>query len=475
MTNTLEKTNKTAENPLGTDKVSTLLRRFATPSVIAMMISALYNIVDQIFIGHYVSISGNGATNVAFPVTTICIAISVLCGVGGSAQFNIELGRGHKEKAKTALETALIVALTLSATYAVLAGFFSMPMMVFFGGSGEDLILAYKYCNVLVYGIPFLVMGNVLSNFIRADGSPKFSMMCMAVGAVVNIGLDAIFVPLGQKYYEMGMEGAALATVISQIISFVFAAFYLPRFQHVDFSLKKISFSFKDAIKICSLGMSNCVNQLAILVVQISMTNQLKTYGLIEFGTQLSETGKALAEIPKAAFGVVIKINSLLISFFVGMAQGSQPIVSYNYGAEKHYRSKQTFMMSSLICFTVGLIGFIAFQTIPEAIVSIMGTGDSEYTRFAVKTMRVFLSMIMFNGVQMTISNYFSAIGKPIKGVILSLTRQIIVIVPLLWILPYYFGLDGILFAAPITDFISFILALVLILIEFKHKSYKAN
>ena len=473
MTGTLNKGN--TENPLGVDKVSRLLRRFATPSVIAMMISAMYNIVDQIFIGQYVGISGNGATNVAFPVTTICIAISVLCGVGGSALFNIEQGRGHKENSKTAMETALIVAFSLSTVYAVIAGFFSMPMMKFFGGSGQDLIYAHDYCKVLVFGIPFLVMGNVLSNFIRADGSPKFSMACMAVGAVVNIGLDAILVPLMEKHHQMGMEGAALATVVSQVISFVFAAGYLPRFKHVDFKLSKISFNLKYAYKVCSLGMSNCVNQLAILVVQITMTNQLRVYGLKEFGDALSESGVALAEIPKAAFGVVIKINSLLISFFVGMAQGSQPIVSYNYGADKHYRSKQTCLLSSFICFSVGLVGFILFQTIPETIISIMGSGDSEYTRFAVKTMRVFLSMIMCNGVQMTISNYFSAIGKPIKGVILSLVRQVVVIVPLLYVLPMKLGLDGVLYAAPITDFVAFLLALGLIIFEFKNKSYKEH
>ena len=475
MSNCSAKPQNNIENPLGAEKVSRLLRRFATPSVIAMIISALYNIVDQIFIGQYVGISGNGATNVAFPVTTICIAISVLCGVGGASLFNIEQGRGHKENAKTAMETALIVALFLSGAYAVFAGLFSYPMMEFFGGSGQDLEYAYDYCRVLVFGIPFLVMGNVLSNFIRADGSPKFSMACMAVGAVANIALDAIFVPLWQSKYQMGMEGAALATVISQVISFVFASLYLPRFKHVEFSLRKISFNLRYAYKVCSLGMSNCVNQLAILVVQITMTNQLKDYGLIEFGERLSESGVKLAEIPKAAFGVVIKINSLLISFFVGMAQGSQPIVSYNYGADKHHRSKQTFLMSALICFSVGLVGFILFQTIPETIISIMGSGDAEYTRFAVKTMRVFLSMIMFNGVQMTISNYFSAIGKPIKGVILSLTRQIIVIVPLMYILPMKLGLDGVLFAAPITDFVAFVLATMLILFEFKNKSYKEH
>ena len=465
---------KVKENPLGYEKISKLLSRFATPSVVAMIISALYNIVDQIFIGQFVGTAGNSATNVAFPVTTICIAISVLCGVGGASCFNIELGRGHKDRAKTAVDTAIVTALGLSLAYTLISAFFSKEMMVLFGGSGDDLVLAQDYCRVLICGIPFLVLGNVLSNFIRADGSPQFAMLCMGSGAVVNIALDAAFVPWFEKSYAMGMEGAALATVISQVVSFVIAATYTRRFKNVEFAIKKIKFNFKDAMRVCALGMSNCINQLAILVVQITMTNQLKIYGIQEYGEfARSASGVLLCEIPKAAFGVVIKVNSLLISFFVGMAQGSQPIVSYNYGAEKFPRSKKTFMLSAAICFIVATVGFLVFQIFPEYVISVFGSGDAEYIDFAVKTMRIFLFTVMLNGVQMTIANYFSAIGKPVKGIILSLSRQILLFVPLLLILPLFMGLEGVLYAAPITDATVFLLALVLIIFEFRHKGYK--
>lgn len=469
MTKTVTKNEIKSNNPLGYEKISTLLKKFATPSVVAMIVSALYNVVDQIFIGRFVGDVGNAATNVAFPVTTICIAISVLCGVGGASCFSIELGRGHTKNAKDSIGAALVTAFALSTTYALFAGIFSKGMLRLFGGFGDALEYAHNYCSVLVFGIPFLVLGNVLSNFIRADGNPNFSMKCMVVGAITNIALDAVLVPLGEKYYGMGMQGAALATIISQIVSFTVAATYVNKFKTVDFKLSEIKFDFHWAAKVCSLGMSNCVNQIAILAVQVTMNNQLTTYALKD-----PNFGEALAHIPQAAFGVVMKVNSIFISFFVGMAQGSQPIVGFNYGAGQLQRSKKTFMLSASICFIAATVGFIFFQFFPQIVISIFGSGENGYEEFAQKTMRIFLSMLMLNGVQMTIANYFSAIGKPLKGVVLSLTRQILLIVPLMIILPLFFGLDGVLYAAPITDSIAFTLAAILIIFEFKRdKRYK--
>ncbi len=451
-------------NPLGEEKIPKLLSKFAVPSIVAMLISSLYNIVDQIFIGRYVGDIGNAATNVAFPITTICIAISVLAGVGGASHFSIELGRGHKEEASKCLGNALWLAGSLGLIYTVIAFFFTEEMLSLFGGSGVALQYAVWYTNALIYGMPFLILTNVMSNFIRADGSPRFSMLCMIIGAVINIGLDALFV--ADWGFNWGMAGAAGATATSQIISCLIAFTYIVRFKTVHINLKSFAVDFRKMLKIASLGMSNCINQVAICGVQVVMNNQLDAYGALEFA-------KELAHIPQAAFGVVMKVNSLLISFFVGMAQGSQPIVGFNYGAGKLRRSKKTFLIAASVCFTVALIGFFAFQFFPEKIISIFGSGVKEYEEFAKKTMRIFLSAIMLNGVQMTIANYFSAIGKPIKGTILSLTRQVILIIPLLIILPMYFGLDGVLYAAPITDTLSFILSVILILWEFRRPEYK--
>ncbi len=467
---------KNVENPLGTEKIPKLLARFAVPSVVAMLISALYNIVDQIFIGQNVGTLGNAATNVAFPITTICIAISVLCGVGGASRFSIELGRGNKKEASNSVGTAIVTAAVLGSVYALISLALTRPMLSLFGGSGETLSYAVAYTQVLACGIPFLIISNVMSNFARADGSPNFSMICMIIGAVVNIALDAVLVPYGCQIGGNlgGMRGAALATIISQIISFTIAIFYLRKFKSVNFSFKGFKYSFRKAYLVCSLGMSNCVNQLAICIVQIVMNNQLDTYGALELG----KMGEAFTAIPQARFGVVMKVNSMLVSFFVGMAQGSQPLVGYNYGANKLRRSQKVFYLSSAICLTGATIGFLIFQFAPEVIISVFGSGEDpairdEYVRFACKTMRVFLSMIMLNSVQMTISNYFSAIGKPIKGVILSLLRQIIVIIPLMIILPKFMGLDGVLYSAPVTDVISFTLAFIFIIIEFRQEGYK--
>ncbi len=451
-----------AENPLGYEKISKLLIKFAVPSVVAMLVGSLYNIVDQVFIGHYVGPLGNAATNIAFPFSTICIAISVLVGVGGASRFSIELGRGNKQESAKTVGTALWTALFLSVVYSVVAFAFCEPLLLLFGATEQTLGFTFQYTSIVIIGFPFLVLTNVLSNFIRADGSPKFSMTCMLVGGVVNIALDAIFVPLGG--YEYGMAGAAIATVISQIISFTVAVFYLKRFKSVNVTKDSFRFRFNKALKIASLGMSNCFNQLAICVVQVVLNNQLKTYGaLTDYGP----------DIPIGAFGVVMKVNSILISFFVGMCQGAQPIVGYNYGARQFDRAKQTCLLASKVCMAFSFIGFLAFQLCPQYIVAIFGSGDALYEEFAAKTMRTFLFMIVFTGVQMVISNYFSAIGKPLKGVLLSLMRQLILIVPLMFILPMFWGLDGVLFAAPITDFVSFVFAFVLISVEFHLPYYK--
>lgn len=451
-----------AENPLGYEKISKLLLKFAVPSVVAMLVGSLYNIVDQIFIGHYVGPLGNAATNIAFPITTICIAISVLVGVGGASRFSIELGRGNKSESAKTVGTALWTALFLSVFYAIIAFVFCKPLLLLFGATDQTLDFTYQYTSIIITGIPFLVVTNVLSNFIRADGSPRFSMICMLIGGVINIVLDAIFVPLGG--YDYGMAGAATATVISQIISFLVAVVYLKRFKTVELTKDSFRFRLKKAFNIASLGMSNCFNQLAICVVQIVLNNQLKTFGaLTEYGP----------DIPIGAFGVVMKVNSILISFFVGMCQGSQPIVGYNYGARQYDRAKQTCFLASKICMAFSFVGFLVFQLCPQYIVAIFGSGDALYEEFAEKTMRTFLFMIVLNGVQMVISNYFSAIGKPLKGVLLSLTRQILLIVPLMLILPNFMGLDGVLYAAPITDFVAFVFAITLAFFEFRLPCYK--
>ena len=454
------------ENPLGYEKITTLLRKFALPSIVAMLVSSLYNVVDQMFIGNYVGKLGNAATTVAFPLTTICIAISVLAGVGGASRFSIELGKGNKEEAGKCIGNALGFAAILSITYSVLAFFFSEQLLTLFGGSGETLRLAIEYSNFIIPAMPFLIISNVMSNFIRADGSPKFSMTCMIIGAVINIGLDALFVC--DWGFNWGMAGAAGATAISQFISCVVAVTYLRRFSAVKIGRQTFELNLRKMLNIASLGMSNCVNQLAICLVQIVMNAQLTSYAM-------KELAEADWDTPLAAFGVVMKINSIIISVFIGMAQGMQPIAGFNYGARKFDRVKKVCLIASGICGGIAAIGILFFQIFPEQIVGIFGSGDAFYEEFAVKTLTIFLLMVPATGMQMTIANFFSAIGKPTRGVILSLTRQVLLIVPLLIIIPLFLGLDGVLYAAPITDFLAFVLAAVLAIFEFRRPEYKKN
>lgn len=450
------------ENPLGYEKIPKLLGKFAVPSVVAMLVSSFYNVVDQIFIGQYVGPIGNAATNIAFPLTTICMAIALLVGIGGASRFSIELGKGNKEEARECVGNAIWSALILGTVYAVIAGVFAEPLLKVFGATEGALPYTLDYVNVIVFGIPFLILSNVISNFIRADGSPNFSMICMIVGAVINTVLDAVFV--ADWGLDLGMKGAAIATVISQIISFAVATTYLFRFKTVKLSLDRFTFNLRKSLKIASLGMSNSLNQIAICAVQITMNNSLAHYGA------LSIYGE---DIPIAAFGVVMKVNSILMSIFIGVAQGTQPIIGFNYGARKFDRSKAVCKIAATICFTCAAVGTFMFQVFPEYILAVFGSGDELYMEFAVKTMRTFLMFIMLNSIQMIFANYFSAIGKPIKGVILSMSRQFLLIIPLMLILPLFFELNGILYAAPITDFTSFLIAMFFMMREFRLPEYR--
>ena len=444
------------ENILGYEKIPKLILKFALPSIFAMIISSLYNIVDQIFIGQGVGTLGNGATNVAFPITTICLAISLLIGVGCAAGFSLKLGAGDQKTATKYVGNTLIMMAIFGVLYAIVTFIFARPMLSVFGATENIMPYALEYTRVIAAGIPFLVTINVMSALIRADGSPTYSMLCMVSGAIVNTILDYLFVMV----YGWGMSGAAWATVIGQAVSFLMAIAYVFKFKSITLTRDAFSVDFKIWGKIASLGLSNSLNQVAITLVQIVLNNSLKHYGA------MSVYG---ADIPLAACGIVMKVNSILVSIFVGMSQGSQPIIGFNYGAGKFKRVKQTYITACVATVAISLLGFLAFQIFPEHIISLFGKDkDPLYIEFAVMFMRTFLFMVAINGVQAISSNFFSAIGKPIKGAFLSLTRQVIFLIPLVLVMPTFFGVKGILYTAPISDTLAFILAITLVLIEFK-------
>lgn len=444
-------------NPLGSEKISKLIKKFAIPSIVAMIISSLYNIVDQIFIGKGVGILGNAATNVSFPLTTICIAIALLIGVGSAARFSLSLGRKEEDEAAKVVGNAIWMMIILGGLYCLLGQIFLTPLLNAFGATSENFPYAYAYSKITLIGMPFLIINNALSNLIRADGSPKYSMTSMIVGAVINTILDPIFIFI----FNMGVEGAAIATVISQVISCTISVLYIFRFKRVKLTKESFKLDLNRCFNISLLGASNFLNQAAICVVQIVMNNSLTYYGA------LSIYGE---DIPLASFGVVMKVNSIFISFFVGVNQGTQPILGYNYGAKKYDRVKETYRKSLILNIIVATISLLTFQLFPREIISIFGNGKETnlYFEFSIKAMRIFLSMIIAVGIQFVSSNFFASIGQPLKGVALSFSRQILFVIPLMLILPLFMGIDGILFAGPISDLLSCLIAIMFIVIEFK-------
>lgn len=444
------------KNPLGFEKESKLLRQFAIPSIISMVVSSLYNIVDQIFIGQGVGYLGNAATNVAFPLTTICMAICLMLGIGTASRFSLNLGAKNYDKVRSVVGNAIVCMIGAGVLYEVIVQAFLPVLLVAFGATETIMPYALEYTRIITVGIPFLIAGNISSNMIRADGSPQYSMVCMVVGAIVNTVLDPIFIFI----CKWGVAGAAWATIIGQVVSCIVAVRYLFHFKHVDLHKEDIRFSFEETKDTCAIGISAGINQLAILLVQIVMNNSLTHYGA------LSIYG---ADIPLAACGIVMKTNGILMSFVIGISQGMQPIVGFNYGAKKFDRVKRVLKLALLSNFVISFIFWFLYEFQTGLLLSIFGSQDGLYFEFAQIFMRVFLSMSLFNGIQILSSGFFSSIGKPMKGMILSLTRQVLFFVPCALIFGKMFGLNGIMFAGPISDGVALVVAIFLLSREMMH------
>ena len=446
---------KPSENPLGSEPVSTLLRRFAVPSVIAMLVSALYNMVDQLFIGHSIGVLGNAATNVAFPLSMVCTSIGLLCGIGGAANFNLCMGRREPEHAKSYVGSAISMLAILGVILCVAVQLFLHPMMLLFGATPDVIDYACTYTRITSIGFPFLIVTIGGSNLIRADGSPKFSMLCNLVGAIVNTILDPLFIFV----FHMGMAGAALATITGQILSFALVVFYLRGFKTLPLSLSDLKPNMACWARIAALGATPAFNQVAMMVVQIVMNNTLTYYG------SNSVYG---SDIPLACAGIISKVNMLFFSFVIGISQGLQPIVSFNFGAQKYDRVKDAYKKAVFVATAISIVAFLCFQFFPRQIIGIFGSGSKEYLHFAERYFRIFLFFTFLNGIQPVSSNFFTSIGAPKKGIFLSLTRQIIFLLPLLLIFPYFFGIDGVMYTAPIADLAAASVSIVMVVREFK-------
>lgn len=431
--------NKETNNPLGVQPVNRLLSQFAIPSIISMLVGSLYNIVDQFFIGQRVGELGNAATNIAFPLSTSCLALALLIGIGGSSAFNLAMGSGHEKRAVNIMGNAVVLLAGSGLVLSIITLLFLKPLLLFFGSPKAVLPYAMEYTKITAFGFPFLLLSTGGGHLIRADGRPRITMLCNLVGAVLNTILDALFV-FG---LNLGMSGAALATIIGQIVSGALAIGYLMHGKTVTIRRENLRVKWENVTRIASLGMAPCSNQVAMMVVQIIMNQSLKHYG------SHSIYGE---NIPIACAGIITKVNMIFMSFVIGLSQGLQPIASFNYGAGKKGRVKEAYIKAISIGAVLAVIAFFMFQFFPRQIISIFGDGSELYYQFAIRYFHVFLFFTFVNFMQPITSNFFTAIGKPKVGSFLALTRQILFLLPLILLFPLFLEIDGIMYAGPVAD-----------------------
>ena len=448
--------NKETNNPLGVQPVNRLLSQFAIPSIISMLVGSLYNIVDQFFIGQRVGELGNAATNIAFPLSTSCLALALLIGIGGSSAFNLAMGSGHEKRAVNIMGNAVVLLAGSGLVLSIITLLFLKPLLLFFGSPKAVLPYAMEYTKITAFGFPFLLLSTGGGHLIRADGRPRITMLCNLVGAVLNTILDALFV-FG---LNLGMSGAALATIIGQIVSGALAIGYLMHGKTVTIRRENLRVKWENVTRIASLGMAPCSNQVAMMVVQIIMNQSLKHYG------SHSIYGE---NIPIACAGIITKVNMIFMSFVIGLSQGLQPIASFNYGAGKKGRVKEAYIKAISIGAVLAVIAFFMFQFFPRQIISIFGDGSELYYQFAIRYFHVFLFFTFVNFMQPITSNFFTAIGKPKVGSFLALTRQILFLLPLILLLPLFFGIDGIMYAGPVADCLAAVVCFIMVYRELRN------
>lgn len=453
------------ELDLGKEKISKLLLAFAVPCVISMLINSIYNIVDQIFIGKGVGTLGNAATNVIFPLVIIFNAIAGLIGNGAAANLSLKLGENDKKSAAKSIGQAVSLSMVISVVVSVIAYIF-LPQLVYLFGCTESVYqYAIDYGRIIIIGAPFMLIYSALSNIIRADGSPKYSMVMLVIGAIINIILDPIFI----FTFNMGVKGGAIATVIGQVISFIIAVAYLGKVKSVKLTKEDFKLD-KNTFRILSLGLSSFITQATILVLFIFMNNIM---------TKLGASTKFGADIPLSVYGVISKINSLYISTVLGISIGAQPIIGFNYGAGNEIRVKETIKKVLIINFIVGIIFNIIFVLFPRQLAGIfISNTDASYElfmEFATLMCRSFLLVIALNALEMTTSIVIQSLGNVVKSTAVTFIRQIILLIPIALILAFAFGkgIYGVLYAGCIADILCFIITTFILKSEYKKLGVK--
>ncbi len=442
-------------NYLGTEKISRLMLKFSLPCVLSLLVSALYNVVDQIFIGNSeLSTLGNAATGVVFPVFVIAQAFAWCIGDGCAAYLNICQGRNDMRTAPKAIGTG--VTLTLAASILLLCVFYPLKTqaLTLFGASENSIGMAVEYLEIILIFFPAFMLSNMMNSVVRADGSPGWAMIAMLTGAAINIILDPLFI-FG---FHWGMTGAALATGIGQLASFVLCVWYFFHTKTFKLDAKCFVPDFKAVSGALRLGISSFITQVTIVVVVLVCNIMLVKYGT---------TSQYGADIPIAVIGIESKVFTVVINLVVGIVLGCQPIIGYNIGAGKFDRVKKLYRAILFCTVLIGVLSTLLFEFAPDAVARLFGTptnipNPTDYLLFAEKTFRIFLSLVTFTCVIKMSSIFFQAAGKPVRAIVASLIRDIVCFIPLIVILPQFMGIEGILYAAPIADCIAMVVTGIL-------------
>ena len=447
---------------LGTERIGKLMRSYAIPCIISLLVGALYNIVDQIFIANasYLGSYGNAANTVVFPLTVVALAIAVMIGDGCCAFVSISLGQDEVHRAKQSVGNAVVLCVVSSLVLTAVYLLFADTILAMFGGTvnAETYHHSQEYFFYITLGVPFYMFGQAMNPIIRADGSPRFAMISTLAGAVLNIILDPVFI-FGCHW---GMMGAAVATVIGQVVTAVVSVWYL---LHMKITRpEKGDYRLKGTIcgRTLTLGMTSFLSQISLVAAMAAINNMLRKYGALDpvFGQA------QYAQIPMAVVGIVMKFFQIVISIVVGMAAGCIPIVGYNMGAEKRLRVRQLFTRLLIAEAAVGAVALLLAECFPRSLIAIFGAANesSYYTDFALRAFRIYLSMVVLACVNKACFIFLQAVGKALASTLLSMIREVVFGVGFALLLPVYFGLDGVLYSMPVSDVLTFLIAAVLIL-----------
>lgn len=465
----MEETN--ANSFLGTEKIGKLMRKYAIPCIISLLVAALYNVVDQVFIANatYLGSYGNAANTVVFPMTVVALALAVMIGDGCCAFVSICLGSGRQEDAHKSIGSAVILCVLTSVAVTAVYLIFQDPIITLFGGrvNEETFRCAKEYFFWITLGIPFYMFGQAMNPIIRSDGSPRFAMAATLAGAFANIILDPICIYV----LRWGMMGAAVATVAGQIITAALSVWYLCHMKVAKLHKTSFRFHWNLARHYLPLGMCSFLSQISLVAAMMAINNMIQKYGALDavFGQP------EYVQIPMAVVGIVMKFFQIVISIAVGMAAGCIPIVGYNVGAGRRDRAKT--LLTDLLSaeFLVGLVALLIVEVMPRQLIAIFGAANESvyYTQFAVKAFRIYLCLMPLATVNKATFIYLQSLGKALTSTVLSMVREVLFGVGFALLLPRFFGIDGVLYSMPVSDLLTFVISIVVIRSTYKQLSTK--